>query len=175
MKRPKALVLHLDKSLAIDALILATAAFGVTLLIGGLFLTILDANWIMGANETNSIAQSITRILEMLPGVPFPLNDLADSSTTVLGLISWVVGLDLLLVTLGLWTRHSMARWIAILVFSLAAYSDFTRFLLFGIVGSPSATVGLGFDCLMIYFLLKEDFWRADALLPVASTPQSAL
>lgn len=75
---------------------------GVVLLVGGLFLMILDASIKMKADKTSFIVQSVVVILDMFPGILLPINDLSDSGITVIGLFSWVIGLDFLLVGLGL-------------------------------------------------------------------------
>lgn len=147
-----------SRSLTAGVLSITSITLGVVVLIGGLFLIILDAILPVKANGTSLTVHSVAFILDMLPGIPLCISDLISSGITVAGLISWLVGLDILLVGLGLWAKHKMARRIAFLLFLLAAYFDFIQFLLFGFVGSPNSAVGLSLNGLIVYFLVRVDF-----------------
>ena len=128
---------------------------GIVLLIVGLLLMILDASLPAMVDETVFTDHSAALFLQMIPGIPVSIIDMKDNSISAIGLVSWVIGLDVFFVGLGLGMKYKMARWIAMIIFALAAYFDFEQFLLFGFMGSPTATVGLILNGTIVYFLTK--------------------
>jgi len=147
-----------SKSLIAGVLSITSITIGVILLVEGLYLIILDASLPLRAGEASLTVQSVAFVLEALPGIPLCISDLAYSGITALGLISWIVGLDILLVGLGLWAKHKIAQWAAFFIFLVAAFFDFVQLLLFGFVGSPNSAVGLSLNGLILYLLLKLEF-----------------
>jgi lysylphosphatidylglycerol synthetase-like protein (DUF2156 family) len=139
-----------DCALITDLTSKLVITFGVVLMIGGLYLMITDPS------ALNQAAQSMVSTVGWVPGIPFYIGNLANSSASTAGLIAWLVGLDLLLVGLGLWVRHKLARFTATIVFGLAAFFQFIQFLDTGIIGSPSSAVGLCVDAILVYFLLSK-------------------
>ena len=132
-------------SLTGDLLAITAISLGVILAVGGLFLVISDAMILSAASKTQATTQSLAYIIDMFPGVPFSMSwpyDLVSEGITAIGIIAWVVGIDILLVGLGLWTGHKLARWVAIAVFGLATWFDFVTFLFFGVSGAPEAVFG---------------------------------
>ena len=142
-----------NEALAWNALSLLVIAIGIVLLVGGLFIMFADPS-----NSTHTGAslpvQSVASTVGMIPGIPFYMSDLTQSGTNVIGLFSWIVGLDLLLIGLGLWVRHRLARLTALVVFTLAEYFNFIQFLLYGVLGSPSSVFQMSVDTLCLYVLL---------------------
>jgi hypothetical protein len=97
--------------------------------------------------------------MSQIPGIPFELGDLINSGgLTLVGIALWVVGFDVLLVGLGLWARSKLAKWVALMVFSVAAFFDLVQFLLLGLLGSPSSVIGIFVNGLIVYLLTKLDF-----------------
>ena len=139
-----------DKSLITDLLSKLVITFGVVLMMGGLYLII------TGAGASNQAAQSMVSTVGWVPGIPFYIGNLANPSASAVGLISWLIGLDLLLVGLGLWIRHKLARFTAVFMFGLAACFEFIEFLYVGIMGAPAAFVLLWVDAILIYFLISK-------------------
>ena len=84
------------------------------------------------------------------------MGSLTNTSVSIIGLISWFIGLDLLLVGLGLWVRHNFARLAALMIFALAACFQFIQFLLSGIMGSPASITGLILNGILFYFILLK-------------------
>jgi hypothetical protein len=70
-----------------------------------------------------------------------------------------MLGLDILLVGLGLWVGHRGARWVAAIIFGLAAFFDFVQFLLFGLLGAPASSVELIVNSLILWGLFKREIW----------------
>lgn len=148
--------LYLQNFNIMAPLFLIHMTFGVILLVGGLFITIFVAMLPANVSGIESITQSIILIMDYVPGIPFELSALADAAgLTIAGLALWFVGLDLLLLGLGLWARSKIAKWIALIFFLTAAFFDFTQFLQFGILGSPVSVLGLTFNGVIFYLLTK--------------------
>jgi hypothetical protein len=92
-----------------------------------------------------------------IPGIPFIIGDLTSLSAAItIGSVFWIIGIDMLLVGLGLWTRHRFVRLAAILLFSLAAFFQFIEFLFFGVLGSSLSVVELCVDVVLVYFLFSK-------------------
>lgn len=104
-------------------------------------------------------SQYIPFIVGQFPGVPLPMGELINQGATVIGASIAILGLDMLLVGLGLWVRHKLARWIAIAIFGLAAYFDFTQFLVLGLLGAFGPTMEALANSLIAYMLLKHGTW----------------
>src|SRR5208283_1892272 len=142
-----------DRTLITDLLTKLIITFGVVLIVGGLYLMTLTQ-----VALTNSATRSVISSMDWIPGIPFYIHNLVNVGFSTVGLVSWFLGIDLILVGLGLWVRHQLARLTALLIFALAAAFQFVQFLFVGIVGSPASVVELLVDVSFIYFLsLKFD------------------
>ena len=137
---------------------------GVTMFIGGLTMMLLSQ---VGAWNTvvESVSHSFLLGVGALPGVPFSVADLTGNGAAIIGLIIWVVGLDELLLGLGLWAGHKLALWIAVVLATLATFWCFTRFMLVGLLGSPESVIGLLVNSFLLYLLSKTDVWSRNGLL----------
>jgi len=142
------------EGLAWNVLSILLIVVGVVLLVGGLFLMFEDLNSTQAGKGLP--VQSVASIMSMIPGIPFYIGDLTQSGANVIGLVSWIVGLDLLLIGLGLWARHRLAWLASLLVFTLAAYFNFVQFLLYGIIGAPVSVVEMSIDVFLLYVLLTR-------------------
>jgi hypothetical protein len=142
-----------DFTFITDLITKLVITFGVMLIVGGLYLMMAVAG--QGAQTTSAIS-SVLSIVDWIPGVPVYINQLANTSPTTIGIISWIVGLDLLLVGLGLWVRHRLARFTALAIFALAAIFQFVQVLYGGIMGATGAFFGLVMDGILFYFLLSK-------------------
>jgi len=131
-------------------------AFGVALIVGGLYFMIAYASASTQVAQTNSAATSAVSILDWIPGIPFYIGNLADSSVTTIGLVSCVLGIGLLLVGLGLWMRRRLARLAALAIFASAAFFQFIQFLLLGILGSPVSIIEFCVDGSIAYTLMSR-------------------
>jgi hypothetical protein len=147
-----------NKSLIADALFITSITVGVVLLVGGLFVTILAASLPAKVSGVDSMAQSIVFVMGQIPGIPLSLGDLINNGLATVGIVSWIIGFDILLVGLGLWTKNKFAKWVALAIFSLAAYFDLVQFLFLGLLGSPSSVIGSSVNGLIVYLLTKLDF-----------------
>ena len=143
-----------NEALAWNVLSTLVIAAGIVLLIGGLFLMFADSNPTQTGSSLPS--HSVASIMSIIPGIPFYMGDLTQSGTDIIGLASWIVGLDLLLIGLGLWVRHRLAQLAAMSVFTLAAYFNFIQFLLNGLLGSPTSVFEMSVDILLLYILVTR-------------------
>jgi lysylphosphatidylglycerol synthetase-like protein (DUF2156 family) len=139
-----------DRVLVTDLITKLVITFGVVSLIGGVLLMI------TGAGASAQTTQSTVSAFNWIPGTPFSMNNLSNSSVSTIGLASWLVGLDLLLVGLGLWVRHKLARLAAMIIFVLAACFQFVQFIRFGALGAPSSVLQLFVDVIFVYFLFSK-------------------
>jgi hypothetical protein len=130
--------------------------FGVVLIVGGLYLMITDAGASAQVAQTDLAIKSIVSTVGWIPGIPFYIGDLNNVTVGVVGLVSWILGVDFVLVGLGLWVRHQLARLVALAIFVLAAFFQFVQFLLFGILGSPISIIELFIDGIFVYFLFSK-------------------
>lgn len=146
-----------DTDLIGDILTITTISLGVTLLVGGLFMVISDTA-IFNVSKTVSSTQSMAHIIDLFPGMPFSTSwpfDLISSGMATVGIVTWIVGADILLIGLGFWTKHKLAKWVGIGVFGLAIWFDFIEFLFFGVLGAPEAVISITINGLILYLLLK--------------------
>jgi len=144
-----------DLTLITDALAVIIIAIGVVLIVSGLYLMVRDVIASTQFAQTN-LAKSAVSAVDWIPGIPFYVGDLAKSSIVIIGLVSWILGIDLLLVGLGVWVRHRLARFAALGIFGLAGFVQLVQFLLLGILGSPVSVMELCADGLIVYCLLSR-------------------
>lgn len=149
-----------------DALFLLLATIGVVLLTGGLAIVILAATTSAASNDLILLQQSIAKTLSVIPGIPLNINDLNGYGLTATGLTTWIIGINLLAISLGLWRKNFFAKWAAILIFALASYFNFVQFILSGLAGAPLAIIGLVSNGLIFYMLWRLDYKKN---LPVTS------
>ena len=147
-----------DRTLITDLITKLMITFGVVLIVGGLYLMI------TGAGTSTEAVKTMVSAVDWVPGIPFYIANLGNASASIVGLVSWIVGLDLLLVGLGLWVRNELARFAALAIFALSAYFQLIQFLHWGIVGAPTATVQLCVDGFLIYFLFSKFDQKTDAM-----------
>jgi hypothetical protein len=147
-----------NKSLIADALFITSITVGVVLLVGGLFITILSASLPTKVSGVDSMTRSIVFVMGLIPGIPLSFGDLVNNGLAIVGIVSWIIGFDVLLVGLGLWAKNKFAKWVALVIFALAAYFDFVQFLFLGLLGSPSSVIGTLINGLIVYLLFKVDF-----------------
>ena len=141
-----------DRTLVTDLLTKLVITFGVMLVVGGLYLIMTNPS---GSTQG---AQSIVSTVNWIPGIPFSIGSLVNVGATSVGLVSWFIGIDLLLVGLGFWVRSRIARFIGLTIFILAALFQFVQFMFVGIMGSPASIIELLIDASFIYFIsLKFD------------------
>ena len=134
-----------NRPLITDLLAKLVITFGVVLIVGGLYL--------MLADSSASTVKDITSTVEWVPGIPFYIGGLGNLSVATVGLVTWLLGVDLLLVGLGLWVRHTLARLAALAVFALAACFQFIQFLNVGILGLPASLAELLIEGTFVIFL----------------------
>ena len=125
-----------------------TITIGVVMIVGGLYLMVANPS---GLAQTT---QSVASTLDWIPGVPFYIGDLINNGAAIMGLVIWILGIDFLVLGLGLWVRHRYARLTAIIIFLLAAFFQFVQFLSVGIIGSPASIIEMLFDAILLFFLL---------------------
>jgi hypothetical protein len=142
-----------NHSLITDLVSKFTITFGVVLIIGGLYLMIVNPG---SSAQNNQGVESAVAAIGWLPGVPIYLGDLSNIGAITIGSISWIIGIDLLLVGLGLWVRHKLARLAAISIFVLAAFFEFIQFVLLGALGSPISLVTFTVNAVFAYFLFSK-------------------
>jgi hypothetical protein len=148
---------HLNnKELITNILSNVIITLGVVLIVGGLYLMILDPGTSNQSVQTTVAARAVTDTTAWIPGLPFFVSDISGCSITAIGLVSWVMGINLLLTGLGIWIRHRLARLVALAIFSLSAAIQFAQFMLNGTIGSPYSIVLLLFNGVIAYFLFTR-------------------
>jgi hypothetical protein len=150
---------HFSKSNIADTLFVVTVTAGVISLVGGLSIVLFAASLPAKVSGVDAMTKSVVFVMNQIPGIPFELSDLSNSGgLTLVGIALWVMGFDVLLLGLGLWARSKLAKWVALMVFSVAAFFDLAQFLLLGLLGSPSSVIGIFVNGLIAYLLTKLDF-----------------
>ena len=144
-----------DRTLIMDLAIKFIITFGVVLIVGGIYLMMPGAN-VSAQGQTISPAQSVVSSVGWIPGIPFYIGDLVNVSVASIGLVSWIVGIDLLLVGLGLWIRHKLARLTALMIFALAACFQFLQFLVLGYLGAPTSVIELLINGIFAYIIFSK-------------------
>ena len=145
--------------IAADTISLLFIGLGWLLLVLGLFLMIAGTGSIVSSSSVSLAFNNVRFIMAQFPGIPFGPADLATSSESIGGIVVWMLGLDILLVGLGLWIRHRYARWIGVTIVGLAAFFDFVQFLLYGLLGAPGSVIELVVNSLILYSLLHGEIW----------------
>jgi len=136
-----------DRVLITDLVAKLVITFGVVLIAGGLYLMLTQASM---------SAQSIVSAVSWVPGIPFYVGVLSNVGSSTVGLVVWLIGLDLLVVGLGLWVRHVLARFTALTVFALASCFQFVQCVELGILGAPASAASLCVDAVLAYFLFSR-------------------
>ncbi len=144
-----------DRTLIMDLAVKFIITFGVVLIVGGLYLMMPGAS-VLAQGQTNSASQSAVSTVGWIPGIPFYIGDLVNVSVATVGLVSWIIGVDLLFVGLGLWVRHKLARLTALIIFVLAASFQFLQFLFLGFMGSPTSVIELLINGIFVYLLFSK-------------------
>lgn len=144
-----------DKVLVTDLTIKFVITFGVVLLMGGLYLMATDPGSAGSPAQASNAIQTVVTTINWVPGIPFYIGNL-NCGASIIGLVSWLVGLDILLVGLGLWVRHRLARYVALGIFALSACFQFAQLFFYGIESAPSSMFVLLLDLAFIYFLLTR-------------------
>jgi hypothetical protein len=142
-----------DRPLITDLIAKLVITFGVVLIVGGLYLMISFEGRVA---QSSIVIGSVTSVVTWVPGIPFYIGVLSNTSGATIGLVSWLIGIDLLFVGLGLWVRHKFALFTALVIFVLGAVFQFVEFLNFGILGSPAAFFAMCIDAIFVLFLFSR-------------------
>lgn len=136
--------------------------FGIAMVIGGVFSIVADITLPMNADTARSNLFFTLQSVDQILGFPLPANEMINNSITIVGISTCVIGLDLLVVSVGLRAKNKLALWIAIIILALAAYFDVVSFLFQGLLGAPASVPGAIINVLVLYVLLKnrESFKR---------------
>jgi len=145
-----------DRTLITDLVAKLTITCGVVLIVSGLYLMIVNPSASSQVALSNQGVQSAVSAVDWIPGIPFYVGGLSNVGAITVGSVSWILGVDLLLVGLGLWVRHWLARLAAITIFGLAAFFQFIQFLLLGVIGSPISVIELFVDGAIVYCLFSK-------------------
>ena len=141
-----------NRGLITDLLSILVITFGIVLICNGVILITTNAS--NGSQGVSSqFAMSATN---SIPGIPISITDLSQTSVAGIGLVSWIIGLNLLFIGLGLWIKHKLARVVGIVVFGLACFFQFIQFLLVGIVGSPISVIQMFVNGALGYLLFAK-------------------
>lgn len=141
-----------NQALITDLVTKLVITFGVTLIVSGLYLMIVNP----GTSAQTNSAQSAISASDWIPGIPFYIGAISNVSAITVGSVSWILGIDSVLVGLGLWIRHRFARFAGILIFTLAAFFQFIQVLYFGLLGSPVSVIEFLIDASFVYFLFSK-------------------
>jgi lysylphosphatidylglycerol synthetase-like protein (DUF2156 family) len=150
--------LGLLKSLRARVVSLLSMIAGSVMLVGGFLLILVDFT-VAESGTLRNIALSAIQTFEQVIGFPLPLYEFANNSLSAIGIATCIIGFDLLMVSFGLLVQSKMARWIAIVIFALAAFFDFSLFLLQGVLGAPVSLPGSFINGLIVYILMKDQKW----------------
>ena len=136
---------------------------GIAMVIGGLFLIIIDTTLPINADTARSTSFFAIQSMDQVLGFPLPIDEMINDSITAVGIATSIIGLDLLIVSQGLRAKNKLALWIAIVILALATFFDVVSFLFQGIIGAPASVPGAVINGLALYVLLKdrESFTRA--------------
>ncbi|MCW4024998.1 MAG: hypothetical protein NWF01_08190 [Candidatus Bathyarchaeota archaeon] len=132
-----------------------TITFGIILIIGGIYLMIECPSSSSQLAQTTQDLQPAFSI-DLVPGVPLSMAELAGLDAITFGSVSWIIGVDLLLVGLGLWVRHKVARLAAMLIFTLAAFFQFSEFLFLGFLNAPFSFIMFIVNAVFVFFLFSK-------------------
>jgi len=130
--------------------------FGIVMVVGGLLSIVADMTLPMNADTVRSNLFFALQCVDQIFGFPLPVNEMINNSITAVGISTSVIGLDLLVVSLGLRARNRLALWIAMIMLALAAYFDMVSFLFQGLLGAPASVPGVIINGLVLYVLLKK-------------------
>jgi hypothetical protein len=142
-----------DLPLVSDFMAKLVITFGIVLLVSGLALMLSDSSLVSEVALADSAIDSAVGVISWVPGVPFNARELVGFNVTTAGLVSWVVGIDLLLIGLGVWIRYRIAHLAAVVMFSLAAAFQCQQFITLGITGAPSSITGISINVIIAYYL----------------------
>jgi len=148
-----------NRPLVMDIVAKLTITFGIVLLISGLALMFSDSTLVSEIPLADSATESAVGVMRWVPGIPFDINELVSLNVTITGLATWIVGIDLLLIGLGIWAKHRLAHLAAIVTFGLAATFQIQQFFTLGIIGAPASISGLTINGTITYFLFVTLNW----------------
>lgn len=145
-----------NKPFITDLLGILIITFAIVLIINGIILMHTAPGQDSSLGVTSQFATSVTN---SIPGIPFAITQLAQHSLCVIGLASWITGLNSLLLGLGIWIKHRIARIVGLIVFIFASFFQAGQFLLLGIVGSPISFIQMAINIVFVYMLFfKFDY-----------------
>jgi len=150
---------RLDGPLICRAVTYLTLAFGYLLLIGGLCIMVLSPSAAQ-TGLSNFVSNSIVSFVNQVPGMPVNLSSIMSGGDTLIGLFSWITGVIILVVGMGLQIKNRFAKSIGLIIFALALVLDFVAFLVSGILGATDAFTGIFTNAFFLYLFSKMNVKR---------------
>jgi hypothetical protein len=138
---------------------LFSIGLGGLLLVLGLLMLMFDTGIFLSSTRVSLVSNNFLSTIAQFPGIPVDLTELTTSPATIAGFVVWILGFDIMLVGLGLWVKSRFARYVGIAVFGMAAFFDFVKFLLAGVLGAPGSVIELIANSVLLYCLFKTEIW----------------
>lgn len=149
-----------NRPLVSDFMAKLVITFGIVLIVSGLALMLSDSSLVSETPLADSAIDSAVGVISWVPGTPFNAKELVSFNVTAAGLVTWVTGIDLLLIGLGVWIRHRIAHLAAAVMFGLATIFQCQQFITMGIKGAPASITGIAVNVIIAYFLFTVFNWE---------------
>jgi hypothetical protein len=122
----------------------------------GFFLLTIDL-FTVQSNVMRDISSYLFQNVPQVLSFPLPIYGFENNSLTAIGIGTGIAGFDLLMISFGLIIKSKIACRLGIITFSLAAFFDFTMFMLKGVLGSPLSLIGVLLNAAMAYALITNN------------------
>ena len=137
-------------------LVLLLAVLGGIMLIGGSYTILADRVLPLSADATRTSTSFAMQAMDETLGFPLPTNYMVSESLSAIGFSTLLIGVDLLVLSVGIRAKNKLATWVALFILVLAVFFDFVAFLYQGILGAPMSVPGMLINALGANILVKN-------------------
>ena len=129
-------------------------------LISGLYLIFINLFTPNKVNEITSAMNVIVSVTDLLPGIFIPLYDLTLYRPNLIGIILSIVGLNLIIIVIGIRKGYNFLRLIGIITLFLAIYFDVIRVITIEYLITPWSIIGIVPNIIILYYLFNIESYN---------------
>ena len=143
-------------NLKLETISLMSITFGSTLLLAAVLIAALPLQLLLKVVGNDTVAQLITYVIDLVPGIFLPISVFSIFGWTNLGLFTLVMGTVLVMVGIGIWKRNTAAIRIGTIIFLASAILHVIVLFNGGLINESGSLLGILINAIAVILLYKQ-------------------
>jgi hypothetical protein len=130
--------------------------FGSALLLVAVLIAALPLPLLLNVVGNDTVAQLITYVIDLVPGIFLPISVFSIFGWTNLGLFTLMMGTVLVMIGTGIWKRNTLAIRIGTIIFLASAILHVVVLFNSGLINEPGSLLGILVNVIPVILLYKQ-------------------